>query len=312
MNTYRRLVRPAVFSAFCALTLAACEGGLSTPVSPSAAADVSSALNADGSNLKATAPNGVFPLADATGIPVEAILTVQAAKGNYLVTNFAHRFEVADADNFGTILSSGMGSIDSQGLIRYFTPALPANKKVFWRSRAERDDKYGPWSQVMAFTTVGPPTTPTTPTTPADPNAPAVGPRPNDPPPGTRLPLPNARPFIDAMASQLGTLSSCPFGRKYSSNPWLDKLVDNLRAADARWGYNGKPTKVPSENNGFPVTCAGDEIAYHYGAGDSLNSPNVYLIDVLGGHCGSTPATTYRDFTGEEPGFWTLTRTPAR
>ena len=309
MNTYRRLVLPAVFSAFCALTLAACEGGLSTPVSPSAAADVSSALNADGSNLKATAPNGVFPLADATGIPVEAILTVQAARGSHLVANFSHRFEVADSDGFGTILASGMGSFDSQGLVRYFTPVLPAAKKLFWRSRAEREDRYGPWSQVMAFTTVGATTTPTTPT---DPNAPAVGPRPNDPPAGTRLPLPNARPFIDAMSGQLGTLASCPFGRKYSSNPWLDKLVDNLRAADARWGYNGKPTKVPSENNGFPVTCAGDEIAYHYGAGDSLNSPNVYLIDVLGGHCGSTPATTYRDFTGEEPGFWTLTRTPAR
>lgn len=311
MNIYRRRVRPAVLSAFCALTLAACEGGMATPVSPSALAGATANLNSDGSNLKATAPNAVFPLAEATRVPVEAILTVQAARGVHLVTNFSHRFEVADSEGFGSILSSGMGAADSQGLIRFFTATLPANKKVFWRSRAERDDKYGPWSAVMAFTTIGS-TTPTTPTTPTDPNAPVVGPRPNDPPAGSRLPLPNARPFIDAMSGLLGTLNSCPFGRKYSSNPWLDRLVDNLRASDARWGYNGKPTKVPSENNGFPVTCAGDEIAYHYGAGDSLNSPSVYLIDVLGGHCGSTPATTYRDFTGEEPGFWTLTRTPAR
>lgn len=285
---------------------------MATPVSPSAVAGGTSSLNADGSNLKATAPNAVFPFADATSVPVEAILTVQPAKGTQIVANFPHKFEVSDSDSFGTILSSGMGSADSQGLIRYFTTALPAAKKVFWRSRAELSDKYGPWSQVLAFTTVGASTTPTTPTTPTDPNAPAVGPRPNDPPPGTRLPLPNARPFIDAMSSQLGTLASCPFGRKYSSNPWLDKLVDNLRATDARWGYNGKPTRTAADNNGFPVTCAGDEIAYHYGAGDSLNSPNVYLIDTLGGHCGPTPATTYRDFTGEEPGFWTLTRTPAR
>lgn len=309
MNTYRRLVRPAVFSAFCALTLAACEGGMATPVSPSAVAGGTSALNADGSNLKATAPNAVFPLPDATSIPVDAILTVQPAKGSQIVTNFPHRFEVSDSNTFGTLLSSGNGAADSQGLIRYYTAALPAARKVFWRSRAEQSDKYGPWSQVLAFTTVGATSTPITPT---DPNAPAVGPRPNDPPSGTRLPLPNARPFIDAMSSQLGTLSSCPHGRKYSSNPWLDKLVDNLRAADARWGYNGKPTRQAVHNDGIPVTCAGDEIAYHYGAGDSLNSPNVYLIDALGGHCGPTPSTTYRDFTGEEPGFWTLTRTPAR
>ncbi|MSO62563.1 MAG: hypothetical protein EXQ50_10800, partial [Acidobacteria bacterium] len=171
MNICRCLVRPAVFSAFCALALAACEGGMPTPVSPSAATGATSALNADGSNLKATAPNGVFPLADATGIPVEAILTVQAAKGTHLVTNFSHRFEVSDSTSFGTTLSSGMGSIDSQGLIRYFTVSLPAAKKLFWRSRAEREDRFGPWSPVMAFTTVGA-TTPTTPTTPTDPNAP--------------------------------------------------------------------------------------------------------------------------------------------
>lgn len=285
---------------------------MGTPVSPSAVAGGTSALNADGSNLKATAPNAVFPFADATGVPVEAILTVQPAKGSQIVTSFPHRFEVSDTDTFGTILSSGMGSADSQGLVRYFTTALPAAKKVFWRSRAEQSDRFGPWSQVLAFTTIGAGTTQTTPTTPTDPNAPAVGPRPADPPPGSRLPLPNARPFIDAMSSQLGTLASCPFGRKYSSSPWLDKLVDNLRASDARWGYNGKPTRTAADNNGFPVTCAGDEIAYHYGAGDSLNSPNVYLIDTLGGHCGPTPSTTYRDFTGEEPGLWTLTRTPAR
>jgi hypothetical protein len=126
------------------------------------------------------------------------------------------------------------------------------------------------------------------------------------------LPLPNARPFINAMSGQLSTSNSCPYGRKYSSNPWLDKLVDSLRATDARWGYNGKPNRTAADNNGVPVTCAGDEIAYHYGAGDSLNSPNVYLIDAIAGHCGPTPSTTYRDFTGEEPARWTLTRTPSQ
>ena len=307
---YRNLVQPAAFTVLCAVTLAACEGGMSSPVSPSAVTGGGGDVNVDGSNLKTTAPNGVFPFADSINIPVEAILTVQPAKARYLVTNFAHRFEVSDSDSFGTLLSSGIGTTDSQGLVRYFTASLPANKKVFWRSRAESDDRYGPWSPVMAFTTIS--STPTTPTTPTDPTAPVVGPRPNDPPAGSRLPLPNARPFINDMSGRVGDLASCPNGRKYESNPWLDKLIDNLRASDARWGYNGKPTKVASDNNGVPVTCAGDEIAYHYGAGESLNSPNVYLIDVLEGHCGATPRTTYRDFTGEEPGFWTLTRAPAR
>lgn len=300
---YKNLVRPAALAAVCAVTLAACEGAVKSPVSPSAVTNASGALNADGSTMKTTAPNGVFPLADATNVPVVAILTVQAARGVHLITTFAHRFQVSDSDSFGTMLSTGMGSVDPQGLIRFTTDSLPAAKKVFWRSRAETGDNFGPWSPVMAFTTIG--STPATPTTPNNPNAPVAGPRPADPPPGSRLPLPDARPFINAMSGRLGQLNSCPNGRKYENNPWLDALVDSLRAVDSRWGYNGKPTRQAIHNDGFPVIAAGDEIAYHYSGGPSQNSPNVYLIDTLGGHCGANPSTTYRDFTGEEPGFWT-------
>ena len=301
---YKNLVRTAAFAALCALTLAACEGGMALPLSPSAVTGLGGGVNADGSTMKTTAPNSIFPLADATNVPVVAILTVQSARGVHLVSTFAHRFQVADSDAFTTILSTGIGSIDPQGLIRFTTDSLPAAKKVFWRSRAEQDDKFGPWSQVLAFTTVGA-APPPGPTTPIIGNAPPAGPRPADPPAGTRLPLPDARPFINAASGRLGTLSSCPNGRKYENNPWLDALVDSLRAVNSRWGYNGKPTRSAGDNGGFPVIAAGDEIAYHYGAGASLNSRDVYLIDTLAGHCGANPSTTYRDFTGEEPGFWT-------
>jgi hypothetical protein len=53
------------------------------------------------------------------------------------------------------------------------------------------------------------------------------------------------------------------------------------------------------------VIAAGDEIAYHFGRGSDQNSPDVYLIDILIGHCGDNPSLTFRNFTGEEPGFWT-------
>jgi hypothetical protein len=302
---YRNVVRSAAFAALCAITLAACEGGMASPVSPSAVTNPGGDLNADGSSMKTTAPNGVFPLADATNVPVVAILTIQAARGVHLITTFAHRFQVSDSDSFGTLLSTGVGAIDPQGLIRFTTDSLPAAKKVFWRSRAESEDKFGPWSPVMAFTTVGAAPPGGAPSTPIVGGAPPPGPRPPDPPAGSRLPLPDARPFINQAQGRLGTLASCPTGRKYENNPWQDALVDSLRATDARWGYNGKPTRSAADNSGFPVIAAGDEIAYHYGAGPSLNSRDVYLIDTLGGHCGDNPSTTYRDFTGEEAGFWT-------
>ena len=99
---------------------------------------------------------------------------------------------------------------------------------------------------------------------------------------------------------------SCPGGVKYRNNPWLDYIVDRLRTVlDTRWGYNKKPTRTPADNGGLPVIAAGDEVAYHYGAGADEGSADVYLIDILEGHCGPTPRVTYRVFTGEEPGVWT-------
>jgi hypothetical protein len=128
-----------------------------------------------------------------------------------------------------------------------------------------------------------------------------------DPPAGQRLPLPDVRAFTQQAAAARPDLlaQSCPNGLKYQNNPWLDYMVDQLRTLDTRWGYNGKPTRTSADNGGQPVIAAGDEVAYHYGAGQDEGSRDVYLIDLLEGHCGASPRLTYREFTGEEPGFWT-------
>ena len=128
-----------------------------------------------------------------------------------------------------------------------------------------------------------------------------------DPAAGQRLPLPDVRTFTQQSADARPDLlaQSCPNGLKYQNNPWLDYMVDRLRTLDTRWGYNGKPTRSAADNGGQPVIAAGDEVAYHYSAGADHGSPDVYLIDLLEGHCGAAPRLTYRVFTGEEPGFWT-------
>lgn len=130
-----------------------------------------------------------------------------------------------------------------------------------------------------------------------------------DPVGGARLPLPNVRGLVEQLSAARPDLlgQSCPGDPrvKYRNNPWLDYIVDELRKQDTRWGYNAKPTRGPSDNGGQPVIAAGDEIAYNYGAGPDEGTRNVYLIDVLAGHCGPTPSVTWRDFTGEEPGIWT-------
>jgi hypothetical protein len=70
---------------------------------------------------------------------------------------------------------------------------------------------------------------------------------------------------------------------------FLDRLVDRLRSLDTRWGYNGK--------RGNANDPSLDIVDYNYGSGRDEGSTEVYIIDVIGGHCGSNPAPAWVDQT---------------
>ncbi len=281
----------------CAVVAVACEGGMRSPASPSAVAGSGSALNADGSNLKASSPLAISPLFEQTNASTTPTLAARSGAGRYQRTALAQRFQVSDSDAFANIVASGTGVTDASGVTRYTVdPALTAAKRYVWRVRAEMNDAVGPWSNVMAFTTVGASGTPTSPTGPSP-----TGPRTPDPAPGARLPLPDMRGVLARFSD---AADSCPRGLKYVNNPWQDRVIDAFRQTDTRWGYNGKPTRGAADNSGVPVVAAGDEAAYHYSGGPDQGSPEVHLVDMLGAHCGSAPTLTWRVFTGEEPGFW--------
>jgi hypothetical protein len=296
--TYRFEINAVVFAACAAVATAACQGAVPSPVSPSAVQGAGTALNADGSNLKVTAPLGIFPMFEQTRVAVRPQLVGRVSFGRNVTTaSLSYRFQLSDAESFGNIVSSGAGAVDAEGLVRYnVDAALTTNKRYVWRFRAELDDAFGPWSNVMAFTT----TTGSGPTSPSAPS-PNAGPRPADPPPGERLPLPDMQGVLLRFAD---ARDSCPSGQKYVNNPWQDRVIDAFRQIDSRWGYNGKPNRGPADNGGLPVTAAGDEAAYHWGAGQSQGSFQVHLVDMLVGHCGPTPSLTWRVFS-DEPGFWT-------
>ena len=278
----------------------ACENGVQPPMSPSAVFASPSALNADGSTLKAGAPLALSPLMEQTNAALQPVLAAKGATASYSQgTALAHRFEVS-LDDFANIASSGTGASDAAGITRWTVEtALTANKRYVWRVRAEQGDAFGPWSNVMAFTTTGGGGGGGGTTTGG---GGTTGPRPADPAPGTRLPLPDMR---GTLAQFSDTSQSCPRGLKYVNNPWQDRVIDAFRAIDSRWGYNGKPTRTAADNGGVPVVAAGDEAAYHYGAGPDQGSFDVHLVDMLLSHCGSGATLTWRVFTGEEPGFWT-------
>jgi hypothetical protein len=151
----------------------------------------------------------------------------------------------------------------------------------------------------------GPATTPDIPVT-----FPSNSVRVADPDPGTVLGMPDITALVDRLGRQFPpTLAnSCPTGRKYEPNPWINFMVDQLRTYDTRFGYNAKPTRTSVDNDGFPVIIAGDEIAYFRGAGAAQGSEDVYAIDILFNHCdvirGGAPELTYRDIAPERA-IWT-------
>jgi hypothetical protein len=123
-----------------------------------------------------------------------------------------------------------------------------------------------------------------------------------NPPAGQRLPLPNVFGIVQQFSN---ASDSCPTGRQYVLNPWLNRVVDRIRQGETRFGYNAKPTRTAAQNGGVPVQAAGDELAFNYGSLNDEGTTEVELVDILVGHCGSAPAIGWRVFTGEEPGRWT-------
>ena len=86
-------------------------------------------------------------------------------------------------------------------------------------------------------------------------------------------------------------------------NEFLFEVVRRLRALDDRWGLNWK--------RGVVGDMSQDVVDYHYGAGVSEGSTDVFIIDVIVGHCGAEPQAGWIDVTkdtldADTIGMWTL------
>lgn len=112
------------------------------------------------------------------------------------------------------------------------------------------------------------------------------------------LPLPASAGVVSAVfaANPAFVATSC---QTAPGGTWdlMDAIVDALRAGDTRWGYNGKRGNANDPSK--------DALAYDYGAvAGGEGSPNVYIVDVIAGHCGSNPQPAYNDVTVFAPGVW--------
>jgi hypothetical protein len=253
--------------------VAACSGSPQSLTAPSAAAAGTSTAAADGSTLKASAPSLVDPINGARVSSLRPTLSWTPSVGTYASVSPSYDVEVSSG---GAIVYTATVS----GTSHEVAAEAAYNTAYTWRVRARQDGATGPWSSVGTFES------------PAGAVGVTSGFRTPDPPPGTRLPLPNESGLVNDEFNRNFSdwMNSCQERLGERGWVWLDKLIDRLRTRDLRWGYNGK--------RGNLNDLSQDIVDYHYGAGESFGSTQVYIIDVLFSHCGNSPSPAWIDQTG--------------
>ncbi len=231
----------------------------------------------------ATAPSGVLT----TNKP-----EFKVTNGNVSGTSgVGYRFEVASNADFTQLVAVVTVPINTAaGFTTMTLGELPYKTTYFWRVKASDGAKESPYSNTLQFTTMDRPAPPPS-TGGGTPTGVPTGPGGRTPDPTSgRLPLPSyGWSVVQAVANanRAALQNSC----QESGGSWqfMDQVVDTLRTYDTRWGYNGK--------RGDANNPSMDVITYHYGAGPDKNSTDVYIIDIIGGHCGSNPTPIWNDVT---------------
>jgi hypothetical protein len=139
------------WSAVCALAMAGCSGTPQTTLSPSAIDGTSTALNPDGSSVKATAPTDLTPR-DVTVDTLRPTLRFTNAVGRYASLGFAYEIQVVDgAGNIVYTRTIGESSGSSSHTLE---SDLSYSDNFWWRVRARLGDQAAPWTDYAPFRTL--------------------------------------------------------------------------------------------------------------------------------------------------------------
>lgn len=216
-------------------------------------------------------------------------------KPEFKVTNGAisgtsgvgYRFEVSRSADFNQIVAVVTVPVNGSGSTTMSLGELPYKTTYYWRVKASDGAKESNYSNTLQFTTADPPAPPP----PADGGGTPLG-VPTGPggraEPGGPVPSYGAGVVHAVARANPGALAnSCQ--EHGGSWQFMDMVVDTLRTYDTRWGYNGK--------RGDANNPSLDAIAYNYGSGQDQGSTQVYIIDIVGGHCGPTPSAGWNDVT---------------
>jgi hypothetical protein len=116
------------------------------------------------------------------------------------------------------------------------------------------------------------------------------GPRTPDPPPGQLLPRPSyGQDVVIDIANRFrgDLLNSCV--EHGGNNVFMFRVLQALRVRDTRWGLNWK--------RGYPGDLSQDIITYNPTSLPDTSASQIYLWDMIAGHCGSNPSWNWTDVT---------------
>lgn len=280
--------------------VAACTTTPQAPTAPTASVGGTTAAAADGSTLKVTAPAPVSPVNSERAEDRQPTLIWLNSEGRYGNIGVAYDIELSSPST--VVYSTTVGETQDMGA--HLVPfALDYDTVYSWRIRAHLGDTLGPWSSWASFTSPARPIV-VAPTAPSGSTSTGGCAAPISPLGAgeTRKPRPNGSATVRAVANQYPAALRNSCQEHGGSWEFMDRTLDALRLQDGRWGYNAK--------RGIINDPSMDVVSYFFANGDNIhNRHEVYIFDIIGGHCGSTPVTVWNDVTDITASQGTIGRT---
>jgi len=266
---------------------AACTQAPQAITSPSATIEGSTAAAADGSTLKVTAPALISPVDGERAEDRRPTLLWLNSNGKYGGIGVAYDLELSTAT--GVVYSRTVGESLDVGA-HLVDMELAFDTVYSWRVRARVADLFGPWSSYASFLSPTRPVAPAPTITVATSGGSCAAPISPLEPGETRKPRLNESAIVRAVANAFPAAlrNSCQSGG--GSWEFMDRAIDALRTKDGRWGYNAKRGNMNDPSH--------DIASYFYANGDTIqNRHEVYIYDLIGGHCGANPTVFWGDQT---------------
>ncbi len=286
----------------CLATLAisaACSETPQAPTAPSAAlSNDTAATGPDGSTLKFNPPALVSPVEGARAEDRRPTLVWANATSRYAAVGVEYDLEVYKGDELVYQATAGESPDFGAHLIPF---DLEYDTRYRWRSRARINSDASPWSSFAEFQAPARPT-------PAIPNFSAGVTQCSAPlsprgPGEVRKPRPNDSAIVRGMASAFPGLLHYACQDEGGTWEFMDRTIDALRAKDGRYGYNAKRGNMNDPSKDVASYFYGDENA------DIHGRVEVYIFDLISGHCGSNPAPFWGDVTDITNSSGTIGRT---